>query len=189
MSDSEMRERILQAAILIFNRDGFHGATMRNIAKEASCSLPMMYYYYKNKNDLYEEIAINQFFKIIANLNSKLDFNEAPADLYTRVVMQRKNLDENEKAVLRITSKLWLGLEGTQELRQKVIDWEKNRVKNNRIILDKYISRDDDKQLFAEIFLGFLENTINKITFFDDDIEEHHLKDQLKFMLEKVGRF
>lgn len=186
MPEKEMRERILRAAILIFNRDGFHGATMRNIAKEADCSLPMMYYYFNNKNELYEEIAVNQFFKVLGELNSKLDFSISPVELYTKVVMQRKNLGENEKAILRTTNKLWLGLEGTPELRQKIIDWERERVSNNRKILDKYVSREDEKQLFAEVFLGFLENSINKIMFFDEDIEEEHLTEQLKFMLKKM---
>lgn len=186
MSETELRDRVLKAGIKIFSREGFHGATMRNIAKEAGCSLPMMYYYYNNKNDLYEEIAINQFFKLLKKLYSQLDYTLPPAELYAKVALQRKNVDEYEKAILRITNKLWLGFEGTPELRQKIVEWETKRVESNRKILDQYVRRDVDKQIFAEVFIGFLENTINKITCFDEDIDEAHLRKQLEFLLKKV---
>ena len=60
MNEEIKKQRILKTAIEIFDQEGFHGTTIRNIAQRADCSMPMMYYYYKNKASLYEEVAVNQ---------------------------------------------------------------------------------------------------------------------------------
>ena len=49
MAGTDLRERIKEVAVEQFNANGYHGTTIRNIAKEVNCSLPMIYYYYKNK--------------------------------------------------------------------------------------------------------------------------------------------
>jgi AcrR family transcriptional regulator len=44
----DLKLKIKTIAVEHFNKDGYHGATIRNIANEAQCSLPMVYYYYKS---------------------------------------------------------------------------------------------------------------------------------------------
>ena len=56
MAEKDMRERIKEAAVEHFNSNGYHGTTIRNIAKDVNCSLPMIYYYYNNKKELFDEI-------------------------------------------------------------------------------------------------------------------------------------
>ncbi len=55
------RERILEAALALFARQGFAGATMRDIAAEAGCSLGLAYRYFARKEDmvlaLYDRLA------------------------------------------------------------------------------------------------------------------------------------
>ncbi|MBC7808033.1 MAG: TetR/AcrR family transcriptional regulator [Akkermansiaceae bacterium] len=55
------RERILEAALALFARQGFAGATMRDIAAEAGCSLGLAYRYFSRKEDmvlaLYDRLA------------------------------------------------------------------------------------------------------------------------------------
>lgn len=48
----ESRKRIVEAAIKVFSRYGYNGATMRMIAKEAGISVGGVYLYFKNKEDL-----------------------------------------------------------------------------------------------------------------------------------------
>ena len=48
----ETRERILDAALGLFRRKGFEGATMRDIARAAGMSLGAAYYYFETKEAL-----------------------------------------------------------------------------------------------------------------------------------------
>lgn len=51
-----IRERILETALDEFYTCGFHGATMRNIAKAAGCSAANVYNHFENKSELLVEI-------------------------------------------------------------------------------------------------------------------------------------
>lgn len=55
--DMEKREEILKAARTVFARDGFNGATINEIAKEANLKSPsLLYWYFRNKQELFQAI-------------------------------------------------------------------------------------------------------------------------------------
>lgn len=49
---NERRERIIQAAIVVFRRKGFHGATTRCMAEEAGVTQSNIYNYVRSKGDI-----------------------------------------------------------------------------------------------------------------------------------------
>jgi len=53
---TNMRDRILAVATELFSAKGFEGVSIRNIATEVGVKLPTLYYYFKDKRDLYEEV-------------------------------------------------------------------------------------------------------------------------------------
>lgn len=52
------RERIAKAALEVFQEQGFLGATIEEVAKRASVSRPTVYFHFKDKLDLANEIGI-----------------------------------------------------------------------------------------------------------------------------------
>ncbi len=52
----ENRKRILAAALEVFARDGFRGATVDAIAAEAGMSKPNMLYYFSSKDEIYRAV-------------------------------------------------------------------------------------------------------------------------------------
>jgi AcrR family transcriptional regulator len=76
-----MREKIIKTALKHFATKGYEKTTLNEIAKELGISKPAIYYYFKSKQELYEEIFIH-FFKdleftdykdSIKNLNHYID--------------------------------------------------------------------------------------------------------------------
>jgi TetR/AcrR family fatty acid metabolism transcriptional regulator len=51
-----MREQIIQAAMRVFARKGFHAANVREILEEAQVSTGTLYHYFKSKEELLLEI-------------------------------------------------------------------------------------------------------------------------------------
>lgn len=64
MTDKDLLKRIKEVAAEHFNTNGYHGTTIRNIAKDINCSLPMIYYY-KNKKELFDEIIKKEYFSLL----------------------------------------------------------------------------------------------------------------------------
>lgn len=56
LTGDERRKEIIQAAMDVFSRSGFSGATTRKIAKKAGISEAMIYSHFKDKEDLYSAI-------------------------------------------------------------------------------------------------------------------------------------
>ncbi len=52
----ETEEKILDAARIIFQKRGFEGARMQEIADEAGINKSMLHYYYRNKDNLFMEV-------------------------------------------------------------------------------------------------------------------------------------
>ena len=57
----EVRDRIVDAAEVVFAADGFRGATMAKIAKQAGLSTGNLYRYFANKEVLFEEMLGDDF--------------------------------------------------------------------------------------------------------------------------------
>ena len=49
--------RIEQAALHLFTRKGFHGTTVREIAKKAGVSMGKLYIYYDTKEDIFVDLV------------------------------------------------------------------------------------------------------------------------------------
>lgn len=54
-----MKAKILDAARKIFGEYGFHGTTMRMIAKEVGIDISTLHYHWGEKKDLYESVIID----------------------------------------------------------------------------------------------------------------------------------
>lgn len=58
LENTEPRERIKEAALILFSDHGFKSTTIREICKKADVSLALVNYHYKNKKNLYDEIVM-----------------------------------------------------------------------------------------------------------------------------------
>ena len=67
---SERKKQILDAAILVFSRDGFHDARMDDIANESGLSKGALYWYFNSKDELISNILGFFFEREIAEIKS-----------------------------------------------------------------------------------------------------------------------
>lgn len=187
MSDANAKERILENAVRMFSAKGFHGTSMREIATASSCSLPTLYYHYKSKNDLFEEIVVNQFLKITQKMNAKLDLQASPQELYFQVLRTRKELTGFDREVFKMALKVWLGFEGEGKARERVMDWESKRAEANRAIIDRAVSDENLREDVTEILINYMENVINRIVLLDEDIDDEKLRKQIALLF-RIGK-
>ncbi len=54
-------DRILDVATVYFARKGYHGTSIRDLAREVNLSVATLYYYVQNKDDLYVKVFQRQF--------------------------------------------------------------------------------------------------------------------------------
>ncbi len=57
---SKTRERILRKAFQIFSKKGYEGARIEDISRAARLNKATIYYYFRNKKELYKEVLYQQ---------------------------------------------------------------------------------------------------------------------------------
>ena len=55
------REVVVQAALRLLNKEGFEGLTLRRLAKDLRVQAPALYWHFKNKQELLDEMATQVF--------------------------------------------------------------------------------------------------------------------------------
>jgi AcrR family transcriptional regulator len=60
----ERRQQILEAALAVFSRKGFHTANVSDVAAEAGVSQGTIYWYFKSKEELFEAAILSAFVDI-----------------------------------------------------------------------------------------------------------------------------
>ena len=84
-SEQTRRQQILDAALRVFAREGYHKASIRHIALEAGLkSPPLVYWYFKDKNELFEAVLLE-----LAPLLQQIDDIAGSIDDPPRVVLPR----------------------------------------------------------------------------------------------------
>ena len=123
---NEMKEKIAHHARKLFDEHGYHGAALRDVCKLAGCKMPTIYYYYENKEKLFDEVVRVSFEDLVSQLWEQLP-EEAPyREHCIAMVKQKKQLTENERTIYRLALKTWLGFESCSQSRQKLMEWEQD---------------------------------------------------------------
>jgi AcrR family transcriptional regulator len=73
----DRRDDILKASLHLFARKGFHGTSMRDIAREAEITEGLIYHYFASKRDLFraiiEEHSFLPILRTLPDLSAQLD--------------------------------------------------------------------------------------------------------------------
>lgn len=118
--DSKAQERILEAAEHEFIEKGFNGARLGDIAKQAGVNKALIYYYFKDKERLYEE-SVHRLFGIgrrkgISVYAPGMELTPVHKIYIVMYMMHKITTDQrlNEKESGRLRMILWELLEGNK---------------------------------------------------------------------------
>lgn len=68
---ADKKQLIMRVAAHLFTQKGFDGVSVREIAEHAEVTKPAIYYYFENKNDLYQQL-LTEAFAHVANLHEEI---------------------------------------------------------------------------------------------------------------------
>lgn len=86
MTQAETPRKILDAATAIFAREGFKGARMQQIAQQAGVNQALLHYYFRSKENLYEEVLARFFASIFSQLFHDFQEEADPETAFTRFI-------------------------------------------------------------------------------------------------------
>jgi AcrR family transcriptional regulator len=182
MPDKDLKKRIKEAAVEHFNNNGYYGTTIRNIANDVNCSLPMIYYYFKNKKELFDEIIKKEFFHILKKQASLLKMDNI-IDFYTKFVYNLNALNNYDKQVYRLGIKVYLSFDGDEELKSLMDEWEKTILLRHYQILQPYLKNIDNEIAVVRTLVHLLETMIENIVVKNRYLPEEEIREEIAIVL------
>jgi AcrR family transcriptional regulator len=153
-------QRILDAAMRVFGRDGVSGATTREIARVARVNEVTLFRHFRNKNELLRQMVVcsAQQYDLVfasASVKSKADFRKTVRDFaraYDEKVRKNEDLVRTFMGELKRHLKLSrrLFVEASKNTRQRFIDYLKAAQKA------KLMRNDVDPATAADALSGML---------------------------------
>ena len=97
----DKKERILETALKLFARKGFHSTSMQEIAEESNVAKGSLYTYFQSKDDLLYSIFSKYFRKFQANIHNieKLPLDEREK-FYRQILSQMEEIAQQRDFIM-----------------------------------------------------------------------------------------
>lgn len=182
MDNQNIKNKIKQVAVDMFDKHGYHGTTIRNISKEVNCSLPMVYYYYENKQMLFHEIIKNDYFELLKRQYQRLN-TEDILEFYTQYVSNLNDLSEHDRKIYRLGIKVYLLFDGDEDIQKVMAEWEKSIIPRHYNILLPHLKDRKDAQIIVKTLIHVIENMIERIVVKNIKMTKEEIKEELNIIL------
>ena len=177
----EKRRLILDAAVRVFARKGFHTCRVGDIAEEAGVAHGLLYHYFASKDELLETVFRETWSELLAAIHD-VELSDAPA---------REQLRQVAKILLRgwqhqpeRTTVIMREIARTPELQRLIADLTKPREAVERIIRRGQeageFRQDVDARLASTVFYGGIDDiltgwVLGQLPDGDDDVARAEL--------------
>ena len=184
MKEESLRTRIKEVAVEQFNRNGYHGTTIRNIAREVDCSLPMIYYYYKNKKELFDEIIKKDYFQLLQKQAVYLKIADV-TELYTKLVFSLNSLSSFEKHLYRLGVKVYMSFDGDEEHIQDMDAYEESVYIHHAELIKPFLVESANCRVIARTLMHLLDTLIIEIVVKGKYLPEENIREEIALILDK----
>jgi len=180
--EQDLKIRIKQAAVDQFDSDGYHGTTIRNIAKAVDCSLPMVYYYYQSKQELFHEIIKKDYFELLKHQAEQIK-TENILDFYTEYVHQLNFLSDYDRKVYRLGVKVYLSFDGDSELMEIMDKWERTILPRHYRLVMPHLTGVKNGVVVVRTLMHLLENLVESIVVKNRSLKREEIREELAVIL------
>jgi TetR/AcrR family transcriptional regulator, cholesterol catabolism regulator len=186
---SEKRRQIIDGAVRIFKKKGYHKATVREIAKEANIGLGSIYDYFNSKDDilyLFFSNYADTFFEKVGSLGSQTDAPLARLENTYRAVLEAL-LELQDQVMLAYTQARYV----KKNYLKIILAREFEIIEHFQKIIDEIGMGPFDSFLEANFLVfsgvfGVLRRWILKPRFSDKEIIEFLVQSQMKGIRERI---
>ena len=79
-------QQMLDAALQMFSANGYHETSMDAIAAAAEISKPMLYLYYRSKEELFGACLSRELSRFVETIRADIDLKQSPHELLRRTI-------------------------------------------------------------------------------------------------------
>ena len=180
----DMKKQIKSAALLEFDEKGYHGTGIRDVAARAGCSLPTLYYYYKNKADMYTEVVCCSYEELVERISGQIPEGLPLREVWFFNIMRRRALEPGERRVFRLALRAMLGLDNAGEASERLLAFERAHRQKDR---DQVLSETGDPA-FARLVLRVTEQMLQSAILEDDGLSARDIRREIDILFDAAPK-
>lgn len=162
---------ILKAASKVIARDGFDGASVRDVAVQAKIGLSGIYYYFTNKDELLYALQHHTFSTLVSSLKERLKSTTTPRDKLQAVIDNHfeffvNNMDDLKVCVHEIESLSGKYYRSVLSIRREYF----------RLVRDVVAENIGQRKQAANVVALFLFGSLNWVYMWYDPVKNSDIK-------------
>jgi AcrR family transcriptional regulator len=114
----ERRQQIMEAALACFARKGYHKTTMDDIVAESGLSKGTLYWYFKNKDDLFISLIKSYFLSIGQDISAILEQDATASHKLRAIAQETAQFFLETKEFFNVFLEFWMLSALNEELNQ-----------------------------------------------------------------------
>jgi AcrR family transcriptional regulator len=131
----EKKQKILQAALELFQQHGLNKVTIRDIAAQAGVSHVTIYKHFRDKNDIMRQVIKTRSLLILEELRQVMEANIPLEEKLNKLIFQRARIAAQSK-----TNQLFKIISSDPELKKFILSvWQKENSKMELKLLEEGI--------------------------------------------------
>jgi len=156
----ESKRRIIKAALKEFAQEGFGGARVERIAREAGVNKAMIFYYFSSKQGLYHEILAEVMGKVFGRIWEMIDRGESAENFLTEMPkIYIRSFEENPDFIKVVAQAL---IQGPDKIQDFFRTFFKERFSQGpRLLQEKIRSWYENGEISEKDPMHFLINVIS----------------------------
>lgn len=183
---NEVKQKIIHEAVILFNKNGYHGTSMRDIMQSVGCTQPTLYYYFNNKRALLKESVLGEFQRMMNQVIGDVDISLPIKDIYVRAVIKRKHFSDYEKQLYSIAVKGWYHLLGDEAIEAPLCAWVRENIEKRKDFLANYIDDPVRLESFTALLMHVFLNLTEQIILRDIDISDDEINRRFTMLFELI---
>ena len=165
-------QQMLDAALQMFSANGYHETSMDAIAAAAEISKPMLYLYYRSKEELFGACLSRELSRFVETIRADIDLKQSPHELLRRTIGSVLHyIDANRASWIVLYSQATSSqafANTIREGREKIIDLVARLLETGTRNPD----HDNDFHMMSVALVGAGEAVATRVSMCDADVEE-----------------
>jgi AcrR family transcriptional regulator len=147
----------------------------------------MVYYYFKSKKELFNEIILSDYFGLLARHAEGVKSSDV-IEYYTQYVKALGRLDGEEKKVFRLGLKVSLRFDGDEALYDAIDAWEKKQIAWHFQKAMPVLGNEENWAIVIRMLILVLEYLTLAIVLKDQEFSEDAIREVLMFVFGRDGK-
>ena len=165
-------QQMLDAALQMFSANGYHETSMDAIAAAAEISKPMLYLYYRSKEELFGACLSRELSRFVETIRADIDLKQSPHELLRRTIGSVLHyIDANRASWIVLYSQATSSQAFAHTIRdgrEKIIDLVARLLETGTRNPDP----DNDFHMMSVALVGAGEAVATRVSMGDADVEE-----------------